>query len=148
MPVQTGHRHPVPLFAPRMTINDCEPAAFVNFSPGPVDADAIPLTILDGSDDAVASTAASVASWFSLDPVMTSGTTMTASATAPAVTTSASTTTSTPIWASSWDIESASSSSYCSCDGEYGVTLSTNANKPKTSFLICDVTSLHTGWRI
>lgn len=91
------------------------------------------------------SAAESVASWLnpkytSLDPVMISGTTITASATAPAVTTSASITSATAISASSCDIKSASSSSYCSCDGGYGVTLSTKANKSKTTFLVCDVT--------
>lgn len=71
---------------------------------------------------------------------MISGTTITASATAPAVTTSASITSATAISASSCDIKSTSSSSYCSCDGGYGVTLSTKANKSKTTFLVCDVT--------
>ncbi|KAH2284926.1 hypothetical protein KXW02_002191 [Aspergillus fumigatus] len=114
-------------------------------APGTVDADALPLTLLEASDEAMTSAAESVASWLnpkytSLDPVMISGTTITASATAPAVTTSASITSATAISASSCDIKSASSSSYCSCDGGYGVTLSTKANKSKTTFLVCDVT--------
>lgn len=123
----------------------CEPTGFVNFSPGTVDADGIPATLLDASDDAITSAAQAAASWLnpfytSLDPVMTNGTTMTASATAPAVTTSTSKTTATAISASSCAITSASSSSYCSCDGGYGVTLSTKANTAKTTFLVCDVT--------
>ncbi|KAH2125637.1 hypothetical protein KXW75_003140 [Aspergillus fumigatus] len=123
----------------------CEPTGLVNFAPGTVDADALPLTLLEASDEAMTSAAESVASWLnpkytSLDPVMISGTTITASATAPAVTTSASITSATAISASSCDIKSTSSSSYCSCDGGYGVTLSTKANKSKTTFLVCDVT--------
>ncbi|GAT26858.1 class V chitinase [Aspergillus luchuensis] len=122
----------------------CEPTGFVNFSPGTVDADALPLTLLEASDDAMTSDAESVASWLnpkytSMDPVVTSGTTMTASATAPAVTTSPKNT-ATAISASSCDIKSTSSSSYCSCDGGYGVSLSTKANQAKTTFLVCDVT--------
>ncbi|OJZ80610.1 glycoside hydrolase family 18 protein [Aspergillus luchuensis CBS 106.47] len=122
----------------------CEPTGFVNFSHGTVDADALPLTLLEASDDAMTSDAESVASWLnpkysSMDPVVTSGTTMTASATAPAVTTSPKNT-ATAISASSCDIKSTSSSSYCSCDGGYGVSLSTKANQAKTTFLVCDVT--------
>ncbi|KAJ5814287.1 uncharacterized protein N7503_001037 [Penicillium pulvis] len=122
----------------------CEPTGFVNFSPGTVDADEIPLTLLDASDDAIASEANSMASWLnpfytSMDPIMINGTTMTVSATAPAVTASASTATATAISATSCDIKSTSSSSYCSCDGGYGVTLSTKANKAQTTFLVCDV---------
>ncbi|GFN18557.1 class V chitinase [Aspergillus tubingensis] len=107
----------------------CEPTGFVSFSPGTVDADALPLILLEASDDAMTSDAESVASWLnpkytSMDPVVTSGTTMTASATAPAVTTSPKNT-ATAISASSCDIKSTSSSSYCSCDGGYALTNST-----------------------
>lgn len=44
-------------------MNSCEPTGFVNFSPGTVDADAMPLTLLEGSDEAMAFIAPSVASW-------------------------------------------------------------------------------------
>ncbi|KAJ6031531.1 hypothetical protein N7540_002263 [Penicillium herquei] len=98
--------------------------------------------LLDASDDAMFTEASSVASWLNpfytvLDPVMMNGTTMIGSATAPTVT--ALTTTITAISATSCDIKSTSSSSYCSCDGGYGVTLSTKANKASTTFLVCDV---------
>ncbi|KAH1496588.1 hypothetical protein LV164_003899 [Aspergillus fumigatus] len=88
----------------------CEPTGLVNFAPGTVDADALPLTLLEASDESMTSAAESVASWLnpkytSLDPVMISGTTITASATAPAVTTSASITSATAISASSCDIK-------------------------------------------
>lgn len=125
----------------------CEPTGFAAFSPGSVESDPWPLSLIEDSDDAMASEANAAASWLNvqytvMDPVIINSTTVTDSATAPnvAMTTTVTKTTATAISASSCAIQTTSSSSYCSCDGGYGVSLSTKTNAAKSTFLVCGVT--------
>lgn len=100
----------------------------------------------DTAADAQSSSASSAASWLnprytSWDPILISGTTFTASATTPSVavtsTTSSKTSTATAISATSCDLAITSASTYCNCEGGFGVSLSTKTNAAKSTFLVC-----------
>ncbi|KAL3428931.1 hypothetical protein BDV09DRAFT_201108 [Aspergillus tetrazonus] len=129
----------------------CEPTTgFGSLQIGDVSMEDWDLDDVMPSDKEMEAHSSSIASWLNpfytdWDPVLISGTTLTISATPPDVTTkTASKTTQTAVSVTSCDLRTTSTSSssqkstYCACDGGYGLSLSTETNARKSTYLICD----------
>lgn len=99
--------------------------------------------LLPDDDDAMYASASSAASWLnpiytSMDPITISSTTLTISAAAPtAAQTTTTSSTKSAVSATSCGLATTASSTYCTCDGGFGVALSTKTNAAHSTFLIC-----------
>ncbi|PYI12290.1 glycoside hydrolase [Aspergillus sclerotiicarbonarius CBS 121057] len=128
---------------------DCEPTGVANLLIASMDIDSIDSAIYSADEDTDSSSAWSAASWLNprytgWDSITVNGTTLGVSGPAPtmAITSStASKTTATAVSVTSCGLQTtqtaSSTSTYCTCNGGYGVSLSTKTNAAHSTFLIC-----------
>ncbi|GAA83940.1 class V chitinase [Aspergillus luchuensis IFO 4308] len=113
-----------------------------------MDIDDVGDVIYSADDSAVSSSAWSAASWLNpqytgWDPITVNGTTLGISGAAPtvAMTSTVSKTTATAVSVTSCGLQTtkgaSSTSTYCTCNGGYGISLSTKTNAAHSTFLIC-----------
>ncbi|RAL04126.1 putative class V chitinase [Aspergillus ibericus CBS 121593] len=128
---------------------DCEPTGGANLLIASMDIDDLGNEIYSADDDALSSSAWSAASWLNprytgWDPITINGTTLGVSGPAPTVAITSSTaskTTATAVSVTSCGLQTTSTgsspSTYCTCNGGYGLALSTKTNAAHSTFLIC-----------
>ncbi|BCS04473.1 uncharacterized protein AKAW2_80274S [Aspergillus luchuensis] len=130
-----------------MTLS-CEPTGMANLLVANMDIDDVGDVIYSADDSAVSSSAWSAASWLNpqytgWDPITVNGTTLGISGAAPtvAMTSTVSKTTATAVSVTSCGLQTtkgaSSTSTYCTCNGGYGISLSTKTNAAHSTFLIC-----------